>query len=525
MHQVKLYDTTLRDGVQGEGISFSTADKIRITEKLDSLGINYIEGGWPGSNPKDIEFFKRVKKINLKTAKITAFGSTRRKNIDACKDTNIRMLLEADTPVVTIFGKTWLLHVTDVLHASSEENLKMISDSIRCLRKEGREVLYDAEHFFDGFKDNPKYALATLKAAEGAGADCIVLCDTNGGTLPDELKNIIKNLKKTIKAPLGIHVHNDNGMAASNTITAVQLGIVQAQGTINGYGERCGNADLCNIIPNLKVKLGINCVTDKQLSRLVEVSRFVDELANLRHNSKLPYVGESAFAHKGGMHVDAVRKNSHTFEHIRPELVGNERRILVSELSGKATIQAKAEEFGIDLERNTPEAKEILQTIKRLENEGYEYEAAEGSFELLIKKALKRHRKFFDLEGFRTIVEKSKDGRIITEATVKIKIGNKIVHTAGEGDGPVNALDNALRKALENFYPEIKGVRLVDYKVRVLNPKEGTAAKVRVLIESTDEKKMWGTIGVSENIIQASWQALVDSVEYKLLREEDKKKR
>lgn len=518
MKTVKIYDTTLRDGTQGEGINFGVADKIRIAERLDELGVHYVEGGWPGSNPKDIEFFL---KIRLKNAKVAAFGSTRRKNIKASEDENLKALLEAGTPVVTIFGKTWLLHVHDVVHTTADENLRMIADTIKYLKTKGKEVIYDAEHFFDGYKDNPEYAIKTLAAADGA--DCITLCDTNGGTLPNELGAIIEAVKKEIKQPLGVHVHNDSGMAAANSIIAVELGVQQVQGTINGYGERCGNADLCSIIPNLKIKLGISCITDEQLAKLVDVSKFVDELANIRHNKKLPYVGGSAFAHKGGMHVDAVQKVPRSFEHINPELVGNQRRILVSELSGKTTIQMKASEFGIDLTKDTQEAKEILKTIKHMEHDGYEFEAAEGSFELIIKKALKRHRRFFELEGFRTIVEKREDNRIITEATIKVKIGDKFVLTAAEGDGPVNALDSALRKALEQFYPVITKVRLVDYKVRVLNPKEATAAKVRVLIESTDGKDIWGTVGVSENIIEASWQALVDSVEYKLLREEDKK--
>lgn len=523
MSNVKIYDTTLRDGTQGEGVSFSVADKLRIAQKLDELGIHYIEGGWPGSNPKDIEFFQSVQKVKFKQARIASFGSTRRKNTKAAQDTNLRMLLDSGTPVVTVFGKSWLLHVKQVLHTTPEENLAMINDSIKFLKSKGKEVIYDAEHFFDGYKDDPAYAVETLKAAVAGGAETVVLCDTNGGTLPSELAKIITNIKKEINVPLGIHVHNDNGMAIANSVTAVELGALHVQGTINGYGERCGNADLCAIIPNLKIKLGIACISDEQLTRLVEVSRFVDELANLRHNHKLPYVGASAFAHKGGMHVDAVAKVACSFEHIQPELVGNQRRVLVSELSGKAVIQKKAAELEIDLTQDTPKIREILETIKRLEHQGYEFEAAEGSFELLIKKALKRHRRFFDLEGFRVIVEKREDNRLISEATIKVRVGGEAVHTAGDGDGPVNALDTALRKALEKFYPAIAKVRLVDYKVRVLDPKEGTAAKVRVLIESSDGEQIWGTIGVSENIIQASWEALVDSVEYKLLREEDKK--
>jgi 2-isopropylmalate synthase len=517
MRKVKIYDTTLRDGTQGEGINFSVADKVRIAEKLDELGVHYIEGGWPGSNPKDIEFFDILKKHKFKHAKIAAFGSTRRKGIRASEDENIKKLIEAETPVVTIFGKTWLLHVHDVLHATQEENLKMIADTIRFLKSKGREVIYDAEHFFDGYKDNAEYALKTLEAA--GESDCICLCDTNGGTLPHEMQNIIGVVKSKIKNLIGVHVHNDSGVAVANSVIAVEAGALHVQGTINGYGERSGNADLCSIIPNIKIKLGIQCVTDEQLAKLSEVSKFVDELANIRRNPKLPFVGESAFAHKGGMHVDAVQKVSRSFEHIKPELVGNKRRVLVSELSGKTTIQMKAAEFGIDLTKDTIQTKEILKTIKQLEHEGYEFEAAEGSFELIIKKALKRHKTFFKLEGFRTIVESNESGKMITEATIKVSVGDKIVHTVAEGDGPVNALDGALRKALQQFYPAISKVRLVDYKVRVLNPKEATAAKVRVLIESTDGKEIWGTVGVSENIIEASWQALVDGVEYKLLRE------
>jgi len=519
MHDVKIYDTTLRDGTQGEGISFSVTDKVKIAEKLDELGVHYIEGGWPGSNPKDIEFFQLIRKSKLKHSKIAAFGSTRRKNIKVSDDENVAKLLDAETPVVTIFGKSWLLHVLEVLHVSPEENLKMISDTIKYLKSKKREVFYDAEHFFDGFKDNPEYAIKTLKAA--ADADCIILCDTNGGTLPAEFRQIIEAVKSNIHNPLGVHVHNDSGMAAANSLIAVELGVKQVQGTINGYGERCGNADLCTIIPNIKLKLGFPCISNEQLVKLSEVSKYIDEVANLIHNPKLPYVGDSAFAHKGGMHVDAVQKVSRSFEHVEPELVGNERRVLVSELSGKTNIQMKAAELGMDLTKDTPQVKEILRTIKLLEHEGYEFEAAEASFELIIKKALKKHKKFFHLEGFRTMVEKREGSRLITEATIKVAVGDKVVHTAAEGDGPVNALDNALRKGLEQFYPVISKVRLVDYKVRVLNPREATAAKVRVLIRSTDGKHTWDTVGVSENIIEASWLALVDSVEYKLLREEN----
>lgn len=520
---VEIYDTTLRDGAQGEGVSFTLAAKLRIARKLDELGVHYIEGGWPGSNPKDMEFFENIKKIKLKNSKIAAFGSTRRKGIKPEDDLNLRYLLEAHTPVVTIFGKSWLLHVYKVLHTTPDENLRMIEDSVRYLKKRGKEVMFDAEHFFDGYKEAPEYAIKTLQVAESAGAGVVVLCDTNGGTLPTELMEIIKEVKKHINIPFGIHVHNDNGMAVANSVIAVELGAKQIQGTINGFGERCGNADLCSIIPNIKLKLGINCISDKRLTKLVEVSRFVAEMANQRPNPKLPYVGESAFAHKGGMHVDAVGKIPRSFEHIEPQLVGNERRILISELSGKTTIKLKAAELGIGFSQDTPQVREILDRIKRLEREGYEFETAEGSFELLVKKALQKHKSFFQLLGYRTIVERRVGDETITEATIKIKVNNEVVHTVAEGDGPVHALDNALRKALVKFYPVIKKIALVDYKVRVLDPEEATAAKVRVLIQSTDGKRIWGTVGVSENIIEASWEALVDSIEYKLLRIEEGK--
>ncbi len=518
MKNVFLYDTTLRDGTQGEGVSFSVADKVRIAERLDDLGIHYIEGGWPGSNPKDIEFFDRIGAVKLKHAKIAAFGSTRRAHVAVEKEDNIQKLIAANTPVVTIFGKSWLLHVADVLKVSGDENLKMIRESVGYLVSKGREVIYDAEHFFDAYKDDPAYAVETLKAAAASGASTLVLCDTNGGTMPNEVIEIVNAVKVKIGTPLGIHVHNDSGMAAANSVLAVVAGALQVQGTVNGYGERSGNADLCVIIPNLKIKLGYNCITDKKLRELVEVSRFVDELANLRPNDKQPYVGNSAFAHKGGMHVNAVEKNPKTFEHINPELVGNHRRILISELAGKSNVMLKTSELGLSFAKDMHVTKEIIESLKKLEHEGYEFEAAGGSFELLVKKAMKRHKTFFKLEGFRVIVEKREDNRLISEATIKVKVGDETVHTAAEGDGPINALDSALRKALCQFYPEIKDVRLADFKVRVLDAKTGTAAKVRVLIESSDDREIWGTVGVSENIIEACWQALVDSVEYKLLK-------
>jgi 2-isopropylmalate synthase len=518
MPRVRIYDTTLRDGSQTEHISFSVEDKLRIARRLDELGIHYIEGGWPGSNPKDIEFFERVKGLRFKNARMVAFGSTRHARKTASKDPNIKALLRAGTPVVCVFGKSWDLHVRDALKVPLEDNLKMIRTSISYLKKKGKEVIYDAEHFFDAYKQNPEYAMETLQMAEEAGADCLVLCDTNGGTMAYEVHSIMEAVQEEIGAPLGIHAHNDAEMAVANSIMAVRMGAVHVQGTINGYGERAGNANLCSIIPNLKIKLGIDCVSDRQLALLTEVSRYVSEIANLSHRDSLPYVGSSAFAHKGGVHVDAVLKNPETYEHMRPELVGNIRRVLISELSGKSSILVKAREYKLDLEKETPKAKKIVDLVKDLESQGYQFEGAEASFELLMNKALGRYKDYFELEGFRVIVDTA-DEQLLSEATVKVKVGDKREHTAAEGNGPVNALDNALRKALEQFYPELVEMHLTDYKVRVLDTKEGTAAKVRVLIQSSDTKTSWGTVGVSENIIEASWLALADSIKYKLMKE------
>jgi len=521
---VKIYDTTLRDGSQAEDIAFSVEDKVRIAQKLDELGIPYIEGGWPGSNPKDIQFFQEVKKIPFSQTKIVAFGSTSRAGIPPPKDPNIQALIEAETEVVTIFGKSWDIHPIEALNITLDENLEIIHQSIQFLKDQVSEVIFDAEHFFDGFKNNSQYALSTLKAAQEAKADWIVLCDTNGGTFPDEIQSIIKKVKKEITVPLGIHVHNDTDMAVANTILAVKNGISLVQGTINGYGERCGNANLCSIIPNLKLKMGIDCITDAQLRKITEVSRFVSELANLPHHKYLPYVGDSAFAHKGGVHVSAIRKSDMTYEHTQPERVGNRQRVLISDLSGQSNILYKAAEFKIDIESKDPKVREILDDLKRLENQGFQFEGAEGSFEILIKKALGQHKKFFDLMGFRVIVEKKREeDPPLSEATIMVRVGDRVEHTAALGNGPVNALDNAIRKALEKFYPELKEIKLLDYKVRILSPKDGTGAQTRVLIESSDRVSKWGTVGVSENIIQASWQALVDSIDYKLLKEEEKK--
>ena len=522
---VKIYDTTLRDGQQAEGVTYSVEDKLRITLKLDELGVHYVEGGWPGSNPKDIAYFEKVRSLNLKNVKIAAFGSTRRAKISASQDYNLQMLVKAETPVITIFGKSWDLHVKDALRVSLEENLAMIRDSVTYLKKQGREVVYDAEHFFDGYKCNPDYALKTLKAAAEAGADIITLCDTNGGSMPYFIREAIMTIKQTISTPIGIHPHNDSGLGIANALIAVESGAVQVQGTINGFGERCGNADLIPIIANLKLKYGINCISDSQLKNLANVSRFVAETANMIPNEKQPYVGASAFAHKGGIHVSAVERNPLTYEHVDPAQVGNIRRILVSDQSGKSNVLFKAKELGIDLDKDDPLAKEILTHIKELEHKGYEYEGADGSFDLLIQKALGKHRKFFKLGGFRVIVEKREDNTMFSEATIKVTVDGKQEHTAADGDGPVNALDGALRKALIPFYPQLKDIKLTDYKVRIINPKSGTAAKVRVLIESTDTNTTWSTVGVHENIIEASWQALVDSVEYKLLTNEQQRRK
>jgi 2-isopropylmalate synthase len=522
---IKLYDTTLRDGSQAEDIAFSVEDKVRIAQKLDELGIHYIEGGWPGSNPKDLQFFQEIQSIPLSQAKVVAFGSTCRAGISPEKDPNIQALIEAGTKVITLFGKSWDIHPLEALNISLDQNLEIIHSSIRFLKDQVTEVIFDAEHFFDGFKNNPSYALSTLKVAQEAKADWIVLCDTNGGTLPDEVQSILKKVKKQITVPLGVHIHNDTEMAVANTLLSVKEGILMVHGTINGYGERCGNANLCSIIPNLKLKMGINCVTDTQLKKIREISRFVSELANLPHHKYLPYVGDSAFAHKGGIHVSAIRKSGLTYEHIQPERVGNRQRVLISDLSGESNILYKAAEFKIDFESKDPKVRIILDDLKRLEHEGFQFEGAEGSFEILIKKALGQHKKFFELMGFRVMVEKKEEeAPPFSEATIMVRVGDQVEHTAAVGNGPVSALDHAIRKALEKFYPELKEVKLLDYKVRILSSRDGTGAQTRVLIESGDRESKWGTVGVSENIIQASWQALVDSIDYKLLKEEEKLK-
>ena len=518
--QVTLYDTTLRDGSQGEEISFTVEDKLRISEKLDDLGIDYIEAGWPGSNPKDLEYFQKAPSLKLKHAKVTAFGATRHPSKTPAKDENLKALLEAETPVVTIFGKSWDLHVHDALKVGLAQNLELISDSVEFLKKRVGEVIYDAEHFFDGFKANPEYAMKTLQAAREGGADLLVLCDTNGGTLPDEVERIFRQISRMAPGAYGIHCHNDCEVAVANSLAAVRAGAVQIHGTINGFGERCGNANLVSIIPNLQLKMGIDTVPGKGLGHLQAVSHFVNELANLKPNTHQPYVGQSAFAHKGGIHVSAVMKNPKTYEHIEPEAVGNRRRILLSDLAGTSNILQKAKEFGLDLDRQDPLVKELVKDLKQLENQGYEFEGAEASFEILMKKAMGRYKPFFRLIGFRVLDEKpTHDDPPHAEATIQVEVDGQQEHTAAMGNGPVNALDNALRKALERFFPQIAEVKLLDYKVRVLPSGGGTGSKVRVLIESGDGKSKWGTVGVHENIIQASWMALVDSLEYKLMKE------
>jgi 2-isopropylmalate synthase len=515
--EVEIYDTTLRDGSQGEGINFSVMDKLRIAEKLDAFGIQYIEGGWPGSNPKDMEFFMRARRRRFKNARLAAFGMTRRKGLRVEKDELMRQLLEAETPVITIVGKSWLLHVTEVLRATPAENLAMIAESIRFFKAHGRTVIYDAEHAFDGFKDQPEYALATWQAAEKAGADHIVLCDTNGGCLPKEISRVTALASSKLRAAIGIHTHNDCGLGVANAIAAVEAGAVQVQGTINGYGERTGNCNLTSVIPTLALKLGKSCVPLSSLPKLRELSHFVDEIANFKPDPRQPWVGTTAFAHKGGMHAHAVERVARSYEHINPEKVGNSRRVLVSEMSGRSNVLAKARELGFKLTPETRELKAILARIKELENQGFEFEAAEASLALLIQKHL-RHRELpFSVEGYHVSM-RGNGANSVCEATMKVRVEDRFAHTVADGDGPVNALDGALRQALSKFFPHLGKLRLTDYKVRIIDSTTGTAAKTRVLITTSDGNREWGTVGVSENIISASLQALADSMEYALMR-------
>lgn len=518
MRRIVLFDTTLRDGSQQEGVSFSLDDKVKIVKRLDRLGLDYIEGGWPGSNPKDGEFFSAARHLSLHKAKLVGFGSTRRANIAVESDGNLLKLLEAETPAVAIFGKSWDLHVFEVLRTTLDNNLRMIEESVAFLRSHGREVIYDAEHFFDGYKADKDYALETIKAAIRGGASSVVLCDTNGGALPSEVSEITTVVCKMCAVPVGIHCHNDGELAVANSLAAVQSGAEQVQGTINGYGERCGNANLCSIIPNLQLKLGYDVLPEESLQQLSEVARFVAELANMSVLPNLPYVGSSAFAHKAGMHVNAIMKVERSFQHIDPAMVGNVRRIVISELSGRSNLMQKADEFGLSGQINGNQVVAILDQIKELESRGFAFEGAEGSVELMMLRAVPGYTPAFSLIDFLVLVEERQGRGLVAEATVKLRIGDEIYHTAAEGHGPVNALDAAMRKALLPRYPRLANVHLSDYKVRILNEDKGTAAVTRVLIDSTDGRRKWTTVGSSENIIEASWIALADSFEYILTK-------
>ncbi len=524
--QIYLYDTTLRDGSQGEDVNFSLEDKLRIAEKLDDLGIHYLEGGWPSANPKDLEFFRRLSGARLKNAQLVAFGSTVKKNLTPGQDPQVSALAKLPVKFVTIVGKTWELHIREVLRASRGKNLEMIRDTIDYLAQRGKKVFFDAEHFFDGFRHSKSYAQDCLAAAVEAGAQGICLCDTNGGAMPEQVMKTCAEVIPRFPTRFSIHAHNDCGLAVANSLLAVAQGAEMVQGTINGFGERCGNADLCQVIPDLMLKLGFRAIPEPNLKKLRETSHLVWELVNRPPESRQPFVGDSAFAHKGGQHADAVLKDSRTYEHIRPARVGNRRRILVSEQAGKSTILHKAKEFGIELENRNPMARKILKEVKKRERQGYEFEGAEASFELMMKKAFGKRKRYFNFHGFRVIDEKRDIDKVPrAEATIMLEAGGALEHTAASGVGPVNALDAALRKALERFYPQLKEVRLVDYKVRVLPAGIGTASQVRVLIESTDGRDYWGTVGVSDNIIEASWQALIDSMDYKLYKDEKKRPR
>ncbi len=512
---VHIYDTTLRDGTQREGISLSLNDKLKIARRLDEFGLQYIEGGWPGSNPKDAEFFQAAQEMTWKHAKIAAFGSTRRKDSEVKDDPNIQALLDAQTPVVTVVGKSWDMHVHDVLETDLEENLSMIADSVAFLKKQGKEVVYDAEHFFDGYKARPDYALQTVKVAAEHGADTVVLCDTNGGSLPWEVAEIVSRVVEEVDTSVGIHTHDDGGCGVANTLAAVQAGAVHVQGTINGYGERVGNANLCVVIPDLQLKMGKDCVSPENLTQLTDFSRYVAEVANLSHSTHQPFVGVSAFSHKGGIHVAAMRRNGSSYQHIDPTLVGNQQRSVVSELSGRGNILEKAAEFGVDVDNE--QARQVLAQIKELEAQGFAFESAEASMSLMLRRLRPDYKPPFELLDFTVLVQHREAKNICADATVKVKVGDQVLHTAAEGNGPVNALDAALRKALVDVYPALAEVRLADYKVRILDSDNGTGATVRVLIDTEQGTRNWSTIGASTNIIEASWWALADSMEYALL--------
>lgn len=522
-NQIFIYDTTLRDGSQGEQVTFSAEEKLRIARRLDDVHFHYIEGGWPGSNPKDMRFFEMAKEIKFKNVKLTAFGSTRKPNIRPENCPNLKALIKAETPAVAIFGKTWDLHVTEILKVSLDENLAMISDSISYLKSTGKEVLFDAEHFFDGYKHNPRYAVRVVKTALKAGADRIVYCDTNGGTMSHEITEIIKKISSVIPVEkAGIHAHNDCGLAVANSIAAVREGVRMVQGTVNGYGERCGNADLIPLIGNLQIKMKMNCLPAESIRQLTNLSLFISDVANIPPLMSRPFVGRSAFAHKGGVHVSAVAKNSLAYEHMGPELVGNSRRVLVSDMAGKSNISYKAKVLGIDLEKKNALDK-VVREVKLMEDKGFQFDAADGSLSVLMKKAIGEFVEPFHLECFSVVTSRTLENPCLSQATIKISVEGEEELTAAEGNGPVNALDHALRKALTKFYPQIKEMHLVDFKVRTLEGSEGTAAGVRVLLDSTDGSELWSTTGVSENIIEASWQALIDSIEYKLSKDKKKK--
>jgi 2-isopropylmalate synthase len=531
MEQVLVYDTTLRDGTQGENINFSAIDKLKIAKKLDELGVHYIEGGWPGSNERDEKFFGMAKAETFQNARLTAFGATHKHGITAAEDRHLNAIIESGAPVGIIFGKTWDLHVKKILNIKPEDNLALIRESVEYLKQHNLETHYDAEHFFDGYKDNPEYAVETLKAAVSGGADVLALCDTNGGTLPHEIEQIMKEVREALfndpdvgkpakRIRFGIHTHNDSGLAVANTITAVRNGAVIVQGTINGYGERCGNADLTSIIPIVQLKMGHPCIGEENLKKLRKVSLYVSETANMAPIHSRPFVGKSAFAHKGGIHVNAIMKEPRAYEHMDPTLVGNERRVLVSDMAGKSNVEYKAREMGIDINSNGVSTSDIVAEVKRLEQEGYQFDVADGTFKILMEKLTRQFEPLFELDSFRVTIEKDKDQPCYSHALIKIGVGNVKEITAAEGHGPVSALDNALRKALNHVYAnELDPVHLVDFKVRVLDGSEGTGAKVRVLIESRDEEQLWSTIGVSEDIIEASWQALADSFQFKLAKD------
>ena len=519
-NQILIYDTTLRDGTQGEQTNFSAEEKLRIAQRCDETHFHYIEGGWPGSNPKDVRFFEMAKKVKFKNSRLTAFGSTRRPHMKPESCPNLKSLVKAGTPACAIVGKSWDLHVTEILKTDLDENLTMITDSIEYLKAMGKEVLFDAEHFFDGYKNNPRYAAKVVKTALTAGADMIVFCDTNGGSMPNEISDILKKISSYIPLNIaGIHTHNDCGLAVANSIAAVQEGIKMVQGTINGYGERCGNADLISIIAYLQLKMGKNCLPAESIRQLTNLSHYVSDVANVPPLNSRPVVGRSAFAHKGGVHVSAVVKYSMAYEHIQPELVGNHQRVLVSDLAGKSNVEYKAKELGISLAKNDALSKKIVHEVKLMEDRGFQFDAADGSLSVLIKKAIGEFIEPFTLESFNVVTSRSEDKPCLSQATIKISVDGEEELTAAEGNGPVNALDHALRKALTKFYPQIKEMHLIDFKVRTLEGSEGTAASVRVLLDSTDGEDVWSTIGVSENIIEASWQALVDSIEYKLSKD------